>query len=66
LSYHVPGQKPGGGATGHDKWAGRRRDPKFDDYTQNSSNLQSKFNLALQKGHKLSDDHVTIGIRNYL
>jgi hypothetical protein len=22
--------------------------------------------LALQKGHKLSEDHVTIGIRNYL
>jgi hypothetical protein len=43
LSYHVPGQNPGDGTTGHDKWAGRRRDPKFDEYTQNSSDLQSKF-----------------------
>jgi hypothetical protein len=36
-------QKPGGGATSHAKRAGRRLDPKFDDYTQNSSDLQSKF-----------------------
>jgi hypothetical protein len=47
LSYYVPGQKPDGGAighaTGHAKKAGRRPDPKFDDYTQNSSDLQSKF-----------------------
>jgi hypothetical protein len=43
LSYYVPGQKLGGGATGHAKMAGRRPDLKFDDYTQNSSDLQSKF-----------------------
>jgi hypothetical protein len=33
----------GGGATGHAKKAGRRPDPKFDVYTQISSDLQSKF-----------------------
>jgi hypothetical protein len=38
-----PGQKPGGGAPSHAKRAGRRPDPKFDDYTQNSSDLQCKF-----------------------
>jgi hypothetical protein len=43
LSYYVPGQKLGGGATGHVKRAGRRLDPKFDDHTQNSSDLQCKF-----------------------
>jgi hypothetical protein len=43
LSYYVPGQKPGGGATGHAKSAGQRPDPKFDDYTQNASDLQSFF-----------------------
>jgi hypothetical protein len=43
LSYYVPEQKLGGGATGHAKRAGRRSNPKFDDYTQNSSDLQSKF-----------------------
>jgi hypothetical protein len=36
LSYNVPGKTPGGEATGHAKWAGRRPDPKFDDYPQNS------------------------------
>jgi hypothetical protein len=36
------GQKPGGGATGHTKRMGRRPNPKFDDYTQNSSEIQSK------------------------
>jgi hypothetical protein len=43
LSYYVPEQKPGGGPTGHAKRAGRQPDSKFDDYTQNSSDLQSKF-----------------------
>jgi hypothetical protein len=43
LSYYVSGQKPGGGATGRVNRAVRRPDPKFDDYTQNSSDLQSKF-----------------------
>jgi hypothetical protein len=43
LSYYVSGQKPSGGATGHAKRAGRWPDLKFDDYTKNSSDLQSKF-----------------------
>jgi hypothetical protein len=43
LSYYVPGQKLGGGTTGHAKKAGRRPDPKFDDYTQKFSDLQLKF-----------------------
>jgi hypothetical protein len=43
LSYYIPGQKPGGGATGHAKRAGRRLDSKLDDYNKNSSDLQSKF-----------------------
>jgi hypothetical protein len=34
--------KPGSGATGYTKKVGRRPDPKFDVYTQISSNLQSK------------------------
>jgi hypothetical protein len=34
LSY---GQKVGGGTTGHAKKVVRRPNPKFDDYTQNSS-----------------------------
>jgi hypothetical protein len=29
-------------------------------------NIQWVIFLALQKGHKLSEDHVAIGIRNYL
>jgi hypothetical protein len=41
LFSYVTEQKPGGGATGHAKGAGRRPDPTFDDYTQNSSDLQS-------------------------
>jgi hypothetical protein len=37
LSHYVSGQKPGGGGTsGHAIRAGRRLDPSFDDYTQNS------------------------------
>jgi hypothetical protein len=36
----VFGQKPGGGANGRGG-AGWRPDPKFDDYTQNSSDLRS-------------------------
>jgi hypothetical protein len=39
LSYYVPGQKPDGGTTGRTKNA----HPKFDDYTQNSSDLEFKF-----------------------
>jgi hypothetical protein len=53
LSYHVPGQKPDGGATGHDKRAGR--DPKFDDYTQHSSDLHSKFKNQYQNNSKAYD-----------
>jgi hypothetical protein len=49
LSYYVSGQKPGGGSTGHAKRAGRQPDPKFDDYTQNSSDLQCKFKNESQK-----------------
>jgi hypothetical protein len=45
LSYYVPGQKPGGGATSHAKRAGRRSDPKFDDCSQNSS----EFAMIIQK-----------------
>jgi hypothetical protein len=52
LSYHAPGQKLGGGATDHNKWAGRRRVPKFDDYTQNSSDLQSKFKNLPQNNRR--------------
>jgi hypothetical protein len=48
LSSYVSGQKPGGGTTGHAKRAGRLLDPKFDDYTQNSSDLQSKFKINLK------------------
>jgi hypothetical protein len=49
LSYYVPGQKLGGGATGHAKRAGRRPDPKFDDYTQNLQicNVNSEINLKI-------------------
>jgi hypothetical protein len=36
------GKKPGDGATGHTKRMGRRPNPKFDDYTQKSSEIQSK------------------------
>jgi hypothetical protein len=36
LFYYVPGQKLGVGATGHAKMAGRRSNPKFEDYTKNS------------------------------
>jgi hypothetical protein len=43
VSFYVPGQKAGGFATGHAKRAERRSDTKFDDYIQNSSDLQSKF-----------------------
>jgi hypothetical protein len=42
-TYYVPGQKLGGGTTGHGRQAGRRLDSKFDEYSQNSSDLQSKF-----------------------
>jgi hypothetical protein len=52
LSYYVPGQKPGGGANGHAKRAGRRPDPKFDDYTQNSSDLQCKFKNQSQNNSR--------------
>jgi hypothetical protein len=43
LSYYVPGQKPKGGAIGPAKRAGQRPDPKFDDYTQSSSEKRSEF-----------------------
>jgi hypothetical protein len=55
LSYYVPGQKPGDGATGHAKRAGRRLDPKFDDYTQNSSDLQYKFKNLSQNNNRALD-----------
>jgi hypothetical protein len=48
LSYYVSGQKPRGGATGHAERAGRRLDPKLDDYTKNSSDLQSKFKITVE------------------
>jgi hypothetical protein len=40
LSYYVTGQKPGGGTTSHAKMLAEQ---KFNDYTQNSSEKQSKF-----------------------
>jgi hypothetical protein len=52
LSYYVPEQKPGGGATGHTKKARRRPDPKFDDYNQNTSDLLSKFKNHPQNNFK--------------
>jgi hypothetical protein len=52
LSYFVTRQKPGGGATGHAKRAGQRPDPKFDDYTQNSSDLQFKFKNQYQNNDR--------------
>jgi hypothetical protein len=52
LSYYVPGQKPGGGATSHAKRAGRRPDPKFDDYTLNYSEKQYKFKNQSQKNSR--------------
>jgi hypothetical protein len=52
LSYYVPGQKPGGGATGHAKRAGWQPDPKFDDYTRNFSELQSKFKNQSQNNSR--------------
>jgi hypothetical protein len=55
LSYYVPGQKPGGGATGHAKRAGRWLDPKFDDYAQNSSDLQCKFKNQSQNNSGAKD-----------
>jgi hypothetical protein len=55
LFYYVPEQKPGGAATGHTKLAGRRPDPKFDDYTQNSSDLQCKFKNQYQNNSRAED-----------
>jgi hypothetical protein len=55
LSFYVSGQKSGGGATSHAKRAGRLPDPKFDDYTQNSSDLQSKFKNQSQNNSRASD-----------
>jgi hypothetical protein len=49
LSYYVPGQKPGGADTGHTKRAGRRQDPKFDDYSQNSSEFFGFFLVLSDK-----------------
>jgi hypothetical protein len=42
----------GGGATGHAKMAGLWPDSKFDDYTQNSSDLQSKFKNESQNNSR--------------
>jgi hypothetical protein len=53
LSYYFPGQKPGGGATGHAKRAGRRPDPKFNDYTQ-----ISKINLKITVELKMLNQFV--------
>jgi hypothetical protein len=55
LSYYVPGQKLGGVATGHAKKARRRPDPKFDHYTQYSSDLQSKFKDQSQNNSRALD-----------
>jgi hypothetical protein len=44
LSY-VLGQKQGGGVDGHTKKAGWWLDPKFDDYTQNSSEKQAQYRI---------------------
>jgi hypothetical protein len=55
LYYYYPGQKLGGGATGHAKRAGRRPDPKFDDYTYNSSDLQFKFKNQSQNKSRAKD-----------
>jgi hypothetical protein len=49
LSYYVTEQKPGGGATSHAKMAGRRQEPKFDDYTQNSINIKKTVELHRKK-----------------
>jgi hypothetical protein len=53
LSYYVQRQKPGGGVTGQAKGAVWWPDPKFDDYTQNSSDLQSKFKNQPQYNSKV-------------
>jgi hypothetical protein len=55
LYYYVPGQKLGGGATSRTKKAGRRPDPIFDDYTQNSSDLQFKFKYRPQNNSIVLD-----------
>jgi hypothetical protein len=55
LSYYVPGQKLRGGATGHALRAGQRLDPKFDDYIQNSSDLQSEFKNQPQNNNRIED-----------
>jgi hypothetical protein len=55
LSYYFSGQKPGGGATSHAQRAGRRPDPKFDYYTQNSSDLQCKFKNQSQNNSRAKD-----------
>jgi hypothetical protein len=55
LSYYVQIQKQGGGATGHAKRAGRRPVPKFDDYTQNSSEKQYKFKNKSQNNSRAQD-----------
>jgi hypothetical protein len=52
VSYYVPGQKLGGGATGHAKKADWRPDPKFDDYTQNSSEKLFEFKNQPQNSSK--------------
>jgi hypothetical protein len=54
LFYYVPGQKPGDGAAGHAKRVRQRPDPKFDDYTQNSYDLQSKLKNQPQNNSRVS------------
>jgi hypothetical protein len=52
LCFKLSRQKLGGGTTGHAKRVGQRPDPKFDDYTQNSSDLQSKFKNQPQNNNR--------------
>jgi hypothetical protein len=55
LSYYALEQKLDGGATSHARRAGRRPDAKFDDYTQNSSDLHCKFKNLFQNNSRALD-----------
>jgi hypothetical protein len=56
------GQKPGVGATDHTKRVSRRSNPKIDDYTQNSSENQSKSKNQPQNSTSAQDfEALTIG-----
>jgi hypothetical protein len=60
LSYYVPGQKPGGGATGHAKRAGggRTRNLMIILKIIRKSNLNSKINLKTTVELKMFSHYV--------